>query len=135
MNYQNLIPGQKVFFKKENIPMELIARTDRYAVVVRNIDIEEDYELIYFEVERGAYYDTQEAFEAIKDFPVYSLLDFETETRAPSNLIFNPWDFWSKNDCVECLRELEKATHQLSTRNGEKLIIDWDRTSNIKSNV
>lgn len=128
--YKNLKAGQKIFFKGEGISMELIARTERYAVVVRNLDIEEDYDLIYFEVERGAYYDTKEAFEAIKNQPVYSLLDFKEQKRAPSNLIFNPWDFWSKKDCVECLDELVKGNHELSTRHGADLNIDWNRTKN-----
>ena len=132
MENSKLIESHKIYFKGEKLPMELIARSKRYAVVVRALDIEEDYDLIYFEVERGAYFNTEEAFNAIKENPVYSLIDFQEEKRAPSNLVFNPWDFWSKEDCVECINELDKGSHQLSTRHGAELSIDWERTE--KSN-
>jgi hypothetical protein len=120
--------GQKLFFKGEGIPMELIARTKRYAVVVRSLDIEEDYDLIYFQVERGAYFDTKSAYEDLKDEPVYSLIDFKEGKKAPSNMVFCMYDFFSKKDCEKAVADLEKGEHELSTRHGAELNIDWDRT-------
>ena len=128
MSYDKLKSGDKVYFDKENIPMELIHRSERYGVCVRPLDIEEDYDLIYFQVERGAYFTTQEAFEAIKSDPVYSLIDFKEERRAPSNLIFNPYDYWSKNDCIKAVDDLDNNIHELSTRHGIDLNINWERT-------
>lgn len=130
MNYKKLTSGQKVYFEGEGIPMELIARNSRYGVVVRPLDIEEDYELIYFQVERGIYIDTQEAYEALKSEPVYSLLDFKEERKAPSNMIFNSYDFCSKESCIDCIIDLKKGNHELSKRYEVDLNIDWHRTFN-----
>lgn len=131
MNYKKLISGQKIYFVGEGIPMELIAKNNRYGVVVRPLSIEEDYDLIYFQVERGAYSDTEEAYEALKSDPVYSLLDFKEEKKAPSNLIFNLYDFWSKEECIDSIVDLKKGNHELSRRHGVDLNIDWERTLNI----
>ena len=132
MNINNLTTGQKIYFIGEGLPMDLIAKNNRYGVVVRSLDIDEDYELIYFQVERGAYFDTQKAFEALKDEPVYSLLDFKELKRAPSDLIFagDLYDFWSKEGCVDAIKDLKKGEHGLSRRHGADLLIDWDRTLN-----
>lgn len=134
MDYKNLKEGLKIYFEGENLPMELIARTENYACVVRSLDIEEDYDLIYHEVERGSYYDTKEAYEDFKDDPVYSLLDFKNHKKAPTNRIFYTYDFWSKKDCKKACKDLEKEKHALSKRYGTELKIDWKRTLN-KSNI
>lgn len=130
MDYKKLTSGQKIYFKGEGIPMELIAKNNRYGVVVRSLDIEEDYDLIYFQVERGAYLDTELAYEDLKNDPVYSLLDFKENWRAPSNLIFCPYDFWSKESCIDCLIDLKKGIGELSRRHGTELNIDWNKTIN-----
>lgn len=126
--YKELKEGQKVYFKGEGLPMELIARTSRYGVVVRSLDIEEDFSLISFEVERGSYFDSREAYEDLKGEPVYSLLDFDEERKAPTNLIFCMYDFWSKEECIKSVEDLEKGEHELSRRHGVDLQIDWNRT-------
>lgn len=130
MNYNHLRSGQKIFFKGEGLPMELIAKNSRYGIVVRSLDIEEDYELIYFQVERGAYIDTQAAYEDLKTEAVYSLIDFLDFKKAPSNLIFagDMYDFWSKEGCVDAIKDLKKGVHELSRRHGVDLNIDWERT-------
>lgn len=125
---QTLNEGQKIYFHKELLPMELIAKTKNFAVVVRALDLESDFELLAFEVERGAYYSSKEAYNDLKDQPIYSLLDFVKEKRGPSNLIFGLYDYWSKEDCQECVNALEKGEHELSERHGIELNIDWERT-------
>lgn len=132
MDYKELKEGQKVFFIGEKLPMELIAKTERYAVVVRSLDKKEDSDILDFEVRRGAYSTKKKAYEEFKNEPVYSLLDFKEGKRAPSNLIFNPYDFFSKEGCVEAVNDLENGTHELSRRNGCDLNIDWERSFSIK---
>lgn len=131
MNYSKLKEGQKIFFTGEEIPMDLIARTERFGVVVRSLDIKEDFNLLMFEVERGAAHDSKQAYEENKGEPIYSLLDFEKEKRAPSNMIFNPYDYWSKEDCCKCVKALDDGEHELSRRHGIDLNIDWFRTLEI----
>lgn len=133
MDYKKLETGQKIYFVGEGIPMELIAKNNLYGVVVRSLDIEEDYDLIYFQVERGAYYNTSEAFEDIKSDPVYSLLDFKRQKRAPSNMILCMYDYWSKEGCIDAIVDLKKGVHELSKRHGIDLNIDWNRTLNNKA--
>jgi len=131
MSYEKLKEGQKVFFIGEGIPMELIARTENYGCVVRSLDIDEDFELLSHKVEMDAYSDCESALEALKDSPVYSLLDFKEEKKAPSNMLFagDLYDFWSKKGCKDAVEDLEKGEHELSRRNGCDLVIDWERTS------
>lgn len=130
MNYSDLKDGQKIYFIGENIPMELIARSENYGCVVRSLDIDEDFDLLSHRVEMGAYLDCESALEDLKDSPVYSLLDFREEKKAPSDLIFAPdlYDFWSKRGCRKACLDLERGKHQLSRRNGCDLRIDWERT-------
>lgn len=130
MDYKNLEEGQKIYFIGENIPMELIARSENYGCVVRSLDIDEDYDLLYNRVEMGAYSDCESALEDLKNSPVYSLLDFSQEKKAPSNLIFAPdlYDFWSKRGCRKACLDLERGKHELSIRNGCDLRIDWNKT-------
>lgn len=130
MSYEKLKDGQKVFFIGEKIPMELIARTENYGCVVRSLDIDEDFELLSYQVENGAYLDCENALEALKDSPVYSLLDFREEKKAPSNMLFagDLYDFWSKRGCKKACIDLERGNHELSRRNGCDLQIDWERT-------
>lgn len=131
MNYSDLKEGQKVFFIGEGIPMELIARTENYGCVIRGLDIDEDFELLSYQVENGAYLDCESALEALKDSPVYSLMDFKEEKKAPSNMLFasDLYDFWSKRGCKKACIDLERGKHELSRRNGRDLVIDWERTS------
>lgn len=130
MSYEKLKEGQKVFFIGEGIPLELIARTENYGCVIRSLDIDEDFELLLHEVETGAYLDCERALEALKDSPVYSLLDFKEEKKAPSNMLFagDLYDFWSKRGCKKACVDLERGKHELSRRNGCDLRIDWERT-------
>lgn len=130
MNYSNLKEGQKIYFIGEKIPMELIARTENHGCVVRSLDIEEDFDLLAHKVETGAYLDCETALEAMKDSPVYSLLDFVNEKRAPSNMIFagDLYDFWSKRGCRKAVIDLDRGKHELSRRNGTDLHIDFSRT-------
>jgi len=131
MSYEKLKEGQKVFFIGEGIPMELIARTENYGCVIRSLDINEDFELLSYKVESGAYLDCESALEDLKDSPVYSLLDFKEEKKAPSNMLFagDFYDFWSKRGCKKACIDLERGKHELSRRNGCDLVIDWERTS------
>lgn len=130
MNYSNLKDGQKIYFIGENIPMELIARSENYGCVVRSLDINEDFDLLYHRVEIGAYLDCESALEDLKESPVYSLLDFRQEKKAPSNLLFagDIYDFWSKRGCRKACLDLERNKHELSRRNECDLRIDWERT-------
>jgi hypothetical protein len=133
MNYSILQPGHKIFFVSEQLPMELIARTDRYACVIRSLDAIHDSDLLEHKVKMDAYVDIEEAIEDLKDCPVYSLIDFVEEKKAPSNLLFagDRFDFWSKAGCEDAVQCLVTGEHELSRRNSVKLNIDWETTKRV----
>ena len=128
MNTENLKLGQKIFFKKDKLPMNLKALGKRFAVCVRELHRWHDADLLHFEVERGAYNSFTEAYNSLKGDVVYSCLDFETNRRAPHNLIFNGYDFRNQEDIDSLLKDLESGEAELSGRNYSELNIDYERT-------
>lgn len=129
MSNQKLVQGQKVFFTNENSPYNVMAVSERYAVVSRKLYKKEDDDLLQFEVKRGAYSSKQIAFNSLKESPVYSLLDFQTNEKAPHNLVFGMTDYFDKEDCEKCINLLEKGEVKLSRRHVSELSIDWVRTN------
>jgi hypothetical protein len=129
MSNQKLVQGQKVFFTNENLPYNVMAVSERYAVVSRKLDKKEDDDLLQFQVKRGAYSSKQIAFYSLKESPVYSLLDFQTNEKAPHNLVFGIMDYFDEEDCEKCINLLEKGEVKLSRRYVSEISIDWVRTN------
>lgn len=128
--YTKLKLGQKVFFKNEILPYQLKSIDDRYAIVVRKIHRRHDAGLMHHEVKMGAFCTFTEAFNHFKDAPVYSILDFKLEKRAPNNLVFSDYDYWKQEDIDKCMIDLHSGEVELSQRNGYDLEINWDKTEN-----
>ncbi len=128
MEKREIKPSDKIFFINDLQPMEVIALSERFAVCVRGMDLQDDFELLAFEVERGAYYDSEAAYEALKDSPIYTILDFKENRRGRDNYIFGMYDYWSKEDCELCIKDLESGQVEISKTYGIDLNIDWKRT-------
>lgn len=131
MSNQKLVQGQKVFFTNEKLPMTVKAVSERYAVVTRKLHRREDAELLHHEVKMAAYLTFTEAFNANKENPVYSLLDFQEKIKAPDNLVFGNFDYFNEKDCQKAIKDLEKGKMELSHRGRVELSIDWGRTNGI----
>lgn len=129
MQENKLIKGKKVFFTNEKLPFNVMAVSERYAVVSRKLNRREDAELLHYQVKMNAYLTFTEAFNANKDNPVYSLLDFKENVKAPHNLIFGDFDYFKTKDCEKAIKWLEKGKMELSHRNRCELSIDWDKTT------
>ncbi|GAB0156211.1 hypothetical protein CHRYSEOSP005_14750 [Chryseobacterium sp. Alg-005] len=121
--------NQRVYFIGENLPYEVKAASNRYAIVTRDFDKKEDDDLLAFEVKRGASPSKKEAYNRLKDNPVYSIIDFQENWKAPNNLIFNHYDYSKQKDIDECLKDLESGEVELSKRHGCVLNIDWTKTT------
>ena len=119
--------NQEIFFIGENLPYKVMSTSNRYCVVSRKLNKKEDRGLLDFRVEMNAYSSFSEAYNHLKDSPVYSLLDFQENYRAPSNLIFDHFNYFDHNDCNEVIKWLESGDMKLSYRNKISLNIDWDR--------
>ena len=131
MSNQKLVQVQKVYFNNENLPYNVMAVSERYAVVSRKLDKKEDKELLEFEVKRGAFNTVENAFNSHKGNPVYSLLDFQENEKAPDNWVFGMIDYFEVEDCKNCIKMLESGEVELSRRNVVELSIDWVRTNGI----
>ena len=135
MSEQKLKVGQKVFFTNEKLPYEVKAVSDRYAVVSRKLHRREDAELLHHKVSMLAYFSFTEAYDDNKGNPVYSLLDFKENLKAPDNLIFGNYDYFNSDDCEKAIKDLENGTIELSHRGRVELSIDWKRTLKTESQL
>lgn len=126
MNKQ-LKKGQTIYFIGEIAGFEIKAINEKFAVCSREMHIEHDEQLLENEVERGAYSTFDEAYESLKEYPVYTCIDFENEKKNRHNLIFNPYDFTNDEDCEKLLSDLTNGDTELSKRGIYDLMIDWER--------
>lgn len=124
----------KIYFVNESLPYEIKALNDRYAVCVRGLNKEHDHDLLSFKVEMQAYLTIESAYEALKDAPVYCLVDFWERLRAPDNYGCK-FDYETQSGCNEALSELMSGEVELSRRNKTHLQIDETRTryANLKT--
>jgi len=131
---RNLYQFDKIYFENEIIPYEIKAISDRYAVCVRKLNKEHDYDLLSFKVEMQAYLTIDSAYEALKDECVYSLVDFWERKRSPDNYGCK-FDYDTQEGCNEALDELISGEVELSRRNETFLHIDYTRTryANLKT--
>ncbi|QDP86051.1 hypothetical protein FNJ88_11025 [Chryseobacterium sp. SNU WT5] len=120
--------NQGVYFIGESLPMTVMAKSDRYIICSRSLDVKEDEDLISDEVKRGAYFNKHEAYKDLKECPVYSILDLEENVKGPDSYIFGMFDYSNSDDCEEAIAELEAEEMQVSYRNRSNLNIDWERT-------
>jgi hypothetical protein len=124
----NLKKGQEVYFVGEKLPMKVSAVSDNFAIVTRNIHRRHDYEIIKYEA-KEYFKSFNEAFEALKDEVVYSIIDFKNSVKGAHN----SWDFgieWEtlEKDSELILEAIEKSEIEISRRNSCKLNIDWKLT-------
>jgi hypothetical protein len=120
--------GKKVYFTNEKLPYRVMAVSERYAVVSRSLNRREDAELLHHQVRMGAYCTFTESFEHNKQSPVYSLIDFEENIKAPDNLVFGIYDYSKESDCKKVIKDLESGELQLSHRNRCELSVDLERS-------
>lgn len=122
--------GNKVYFTGEKLPYKVMAASKRYAVVSRPLNRREDAELLHHKVKMGAYCTFTEAFEHNKQAPVYSLIDFEENIKAPDNLVFCIYDYSDEKQCQKVINDLEAGQIELSYRNRIELSVDFERSQN-----
>jgi hypothetical protein len=107
--------GSKVWFLEDSLPFEVMAANERFAVCTRKLNKRIDADLLHFEVERGGYLTFMEAYNDLKDSPVYTIIDFEKNIRGTENLVFC-MGFGTKELCEEALSRLTKSESEISHR-------------------
>lgn len=119
-NYQK---GNKITFQEDKLPYTIMATSKRYAVASRNLNKREDAEILHQLVKMSAYASFTEAYEANKENPVYSIIDFKNKIRSTDDLIFGLYDYFNEHDCKCVIDSLERRTLKLSHRNKTELNI------------
>lgn len=99
--------GDKVYFLSQKSPMTVKARSGRYAICTEP-----------FYRQKTVY---------------YSILDFETQWKAPNDLVFNIYNYEDEESINESLRDLMQGKYELSQKRGIVLDIDWDKTKKTKA--
>ena len=100
-----------------------MAISDRYAVVSRNLDPEEDLDLLEHSVDMGSFCTMEEAYNYYKEDPVYSIIDFKEGIRGPDNLIFGIYNYFDSADCEKAISDLVSGETEISRRNRAELKI------------
>lgn len=121
--------NQTVYFIGESIPMKVLAVSERYAVCVRKLDKSEDRDLLEFEVKQGARLSIKDAYDNLKENPVYTILDFQEQIRGSDNYVFGMYDYFDGKDCQAAINDIESGGMEISHRNSVQLNIDWERTN------
>ncbi|RTK92894.1 MAG: hypothetical protein EKK64_11155 [Neisseriaceae bacterium] len=119
--------GQKVYFKDEKLAYNVMALSNRYAIVSRKLHRRVDAPLLHHRVAMATYVNFTEAFIANKHNPVYSLIDFQENSRSSDNLVFSMYDYFQASDCQKAIKDLESGELMLSDRNKIALAIDVEK--------
>lgn len=118
-----------IFFIGEKLPMTVKVFNDDFAICTRKFNYRQDFNLMQYGVEMGAFSSIKEAHKSYKDEIVYSILDLKNGKRAPDNY-GGKFDYKSQEEIDECLAELMSGETELSRRHGTNLRIDFERTIN-----
>jgi len=122
-----------VFFSEDKLPYKVIAANERYAVLTRKLNKRQDADLLHFEVTRGASRSFMEAYNSLKDDPVYTIVDNEQNIRGTENLIFG-LGFHTEEKCQQAIERLATGETEISHRNRIALSVTKIITHHSKTN-
>lgn len=117
MKKSNIKVNDKITFEDEKLPYEVKAVFKQFVFCSRKFDKKEDDGILEHKVEMQAYMSKNEAFEALKDEVIYTIIDLKEDIRSTTNLVFNIYDFKNQKDIETCLDDLFLDLIQLSGRN------------------
>lgn len=105
-----------IYFKEENLPYKIVGFNGRFAICTRRLNRRHDADMLKQRVEMQAYLSFTNAYNDLKNEPIYSIVDFDNAQRGPHNLVFNPYDFKEEYCIKNCLRDLKSGKTELSGR-------------------
>lgn len=125
MIQHNLKVGQKVVFANEQkLPYTILAGSERYVIASRKLSRRGDAEMLHAEVRMSAYCSFTEAYNDLKDSPIYTIMDFKEMIRGAHNMIFNCYDFSNERSMKKLIIDLERGKVEISHRNRAPLNIE-----------
>lgn len=104
----------EIKFKDEKLPYKVRARSDRYMVCTREIDLDEDADLL------GKY-----PKDKLKEMCIYTIVDKQADKRSTTNRIFEFTDFTKDKECGKLMLELIRGEVELSRRNAVDLFVEY----------
>ena len=117
--------GKQVYFTNEKLPYKVMAVSERYAVCVRKLNRNEDAKLLHDMVNMGAYSSFTNAYKDSKYCPVYTIVDFNENVKAPDDLIFPVLNYFKQSDCEKAIQMLNSRQLNLSKRHKVELSVDF----------
>lgn len=115
---------QKILSLVESLEeYNVMAVSDRCAIVSRNLDPDEDLDLLEHSVDMSSFCTIEEAYSCYKDDPVYSIVDFNKGIRGPDNLVFGVYNYFDSKDCEKAISDLVSGEIEISRRNRAELKI------------
>lgn len=116
--------GQMIYFADEKLPMMAAAVSPNFIVCTRPLCKKADIGLLKHEVKMRAYSSVEEAYNASKNDPVYTIIDLKNQVKGPHNLVFNSYDFNSTKSMKKLLNDLKSGDVELSRRNSVEFHFD-----------
>jgi len=117
-----------IYFLGEKAPMTVKAISDNFLIATRPLHRWYDANLIRHEVEMGAFFTFTEAYKAMRDYMIYTIVDLKNNIRGPHNLVFNMYDFKKVNDIKLLLTDLEQGVVEISYHNRSDYNLDFQRS-------
>lgn len=108
--------GSKIRFSEDPLPYSVMASDERYMVCTRKLNRRKDADILWKEVEVNAFLSFSEAYNSLKNDPVYTIVDLEESIRGTENLIFG-MGFGSKKKCREAITRLRNNESEISYKN------------------
>lgn len=124
-----LSKGMKVFFIGENLPMEVKAVNENFAICTRKLHKSEDSDLLNHQVRMGAYMSLADAYKDLKSQMVYTIIDLKYNNRGADN--YGGWcEYKNEEEIKEVLEKLQSGEIEISHRNRCDYNLDIERTLN-----
>lgn len=124
MKQSGIKVGDKIKFKDEVLQYDIKAFNGRYAICTRKLHRRHDADLLHHKVSMNAYASFTEAYNALKDNAVYTIIDFKNVVRSSDDSVFGVYDYSVQQDIDECLESLKLGNTSLSKRAMIKLEIE-----------
>ena len=80
---------KQIRFNTGELPYTIMAESKNYIICQRPIDKKEDIDLLKHEVEMGAYLSVDSALSALKNTPIYTILDIKNKIAIARVMISN----------------------------------------------
>lgn len=109
--------GDKIYFSGDKLPFKVAGLKGAFVICTRKLNRIYDSDILRHKVSTGAYCSFAEAYEALKDDVIYTIIDIENKVRGTDDYVLCPFDYSNNDDINTILDLLNNGAAKLSTRN------------------